>query len=139
MDAIPHRYPFLLVDRMIELDVGKRGIGYKNVTVNDAFFEGHYPGHPIMPGVLIVESMAQVGALVLLSDPAYRGVKPLLVGFDKVRFKRMVTPGDCLESEAEVLWFRKGVGCMKGISRVNGETVAEAELTFKLMNEDNGA
>ena len=130
---LPHRYPFLLVDRITELDVGIKGKGFKNVTINEEFFLGHYPGMPIMPGVLIVEAMAQVGALVLLSDPKFKDVKPLIVGMEKVRFRRRVVPGDKLEMTAEVLWFRKGIGCMKGTATVAGENAAEAELTFKVM------
>jgi len=118
---------------MEELEVGKRGRGYKNLSINEYFFQGHYPGMPIMPGVLIVEAMAQVGALVLMSDPAFGGVKPLVVGLDKVRFRRMVVPGDRLVTNAEVIWFRKGIGCMKGVSTVDGEIAAEAELTFKIL------
>lgn len=134
--VLPHRYPFLLVDRMTELEVGVRGTGYKNLTINEEFFQGHYPGMPIMPGVLIIESMAQVGALVLLSDPKFADVRPLIAGLDKVRFRRMVIPGDRLESTAEVLWFRKGIGCMRGVATVDGEIAAEAELTFKILTKE---
>jgi len=136
---LPHRYPFLLVDRMTELEVGVRGTGYKNVTVNEEFFLGHYPGMPIMPGVLIIEAMAQVGALVLLSDPKFADVRPLIAGLDKVRFRRMVVPGDRLEATAEVLWFRKGIGCMRGTASVDGELAAEAELTFKILTKEEAA
>lgn len=131
--VLPHRYPMLLVDRMESIESGKRGRGYKNVTFNEPFFQGHYPGLPIMPGVLIVEAIAQVGALILLSDPAFEGVTPLIVGLDKVKFRRMVVPGDRLITEAEVLWFRRGIGCMKGIATVDGELAAEAELSFKVI------
>jgi len=125
-----------MVDRMTELEVGVRGTGYKNVTINEEFFQGHYPGMPIMPGVLIVEAMAQVGALVLLCDPKFADVRPLLAGLDKVRFRRMVVPGDRLEATAEVLWFRKGIGCMRGTATVDGEIAAEAELTFKVLTKE---
>ena len=134
--ALPHRYPFLLVDRMTELEVGVRGTGYKNVTINEEFFQGHYPGMPIMPGVLIIEAIAQVGALVLLADPKFADVRPLLAGLDKVRFRRMVVPGDRLEATAEVLWFRKEIGCMRGTATVDGEIAAEAELTFKVLTKE---
>lgn len=138
--VLPHRYPFLMVDRMTELEVGVRGRGYKNVTINEEFFEGHYPGMPIMPGVLIVEAMAQVGALVLMVDPKFSGVKPLMVGLEKVRFRRPVVPGDRLEMTADVLWFRKGIGCMKGTASVDGELAADAQLTFKVFkNQEVGA
>jgi 3-hydroxyacyl-[acyl-carrier-protein] dehydratase len=135
-EVLPHRYPFLLVDRMTELEVGIKGRGYKNVTANEHFFVGHYPGMPIMPGVLIVEAMSQVGALVLLSDPKFREVKPLVVGLEKVRFRRMVVPGDRLDMSAEVLWFRKGIGCMRGTASVDGEMAAEAEVTFKILTQE---
>lgn len=131
--VIPHRFPFLLVDRMIELEVGKKGVGYKNVTMNEPFFQGHYPGMPVMPGVLIIESMAQVGALVLLSDPKFEKAKPLIVGMDKVKFKKMVVPGDRLTSTVEVLWYRAGIGSMRGVSTVDGVVVAEAEVAFKVL------
>ena len=134
--VLPHRYPFLMVDRMTELEVGVKGRGFKNITINEEFFVGHYPGMPIMPGVLIVEAMAQVGALVLLSDPKFSGVKPLLVGLEKVRFRRPVVPGDRLEMTADVLWFRKGIGCMRGTASVDGENAAEAELTFKVFKKE---
>jgi 3-hydroxyacyl-[acyl-carrier-protein] dehydratase len=134
--VLPHRYPFLLVDRMTELEVGVRGTGYKNVTINEEFFSGHYPGMSIMPGVLIIESMAQVGALVLLSDPKFADVRPLVAAMDEVRFRRMVVPGDRLETTAEVLWFRKGIGCMRGVATVDGEIAAEAELTFKILMKE---
>ncbi|HET6645217.1 MAG TPA: 3-hydroxyacyl-ACP dehydratase FabZ [Fimbriimonadales bacterium] len=130
---LPHRYPFLLVDRMEELEVGKKGRGYKNLTINELFFQGHYPGMPIMPGVLIIEAMAQVGALVLLSDPKFEGVRPLVAGLDNVRFRRRVVPGDRLITTAEVVWFRKGIGCMKGTATVDGELAAEADITFKIV------
>lgn len=135
-EIIPHRYPFLLVDRLVELEVGTRGVGYKNVTINEPFFEGHYPGMPIMPGVLMIEAMAQVGALVLLSDPKFRDSKPLIVGIEKARFRRRVVPGDRLDLTAEVVWFRRGIGAMKGRATVDGEVAAEAELQFKVLTKE---
>ena len=133
---LPHRYPFLLVDRMTQLDVGIKGSGYKNVSANESFFQGHYPGMPIMPGVLIVEAMAQVGAIVLLSDPKFKDVTPLIAGLDKVRFRRRVVPGDRLDMTAEVVWYRKGIGCMKGSASVDGELAAVAELMFKVLTKE---
>lgn len=131
---LPHRYPMLLVDRILELEVGKRATAIKNVTVNENFFQGHYPDRPIMPGVLILEHMAQVGALILLSDDQYAGILPLVAGFDNVRFRRIVSPGDRLTTVAELLWLRKGIGCMKCEARVDDEIAAEAQISFKVTN-----
>lgn len=134
--VLPHRYPFLLVDRIVEVDAGKRAIGYKNVTINEHFFQGHYPAEPIMPGVLILESMAQVGAFVLLRSKDDGTGSPLIAGLTNARFRRKVVPGDRLTTEATILWTRKGLGCMKCVSSVDGEVAAEAEITFRLPNGD---
>lgn len=133
MKMLPHRYPLLLVDRVEELEVGKRIRGYKNLTINEAFFQGHYPHMPIMPGVLIVESMAQVGALLVLTDPQFYGYVPIIASLEKVKFRKPVVPGDRLTTEAETLWFRKNVGAIKTAAFVDGEQVAEAEIAFKLL------
>jgi beta-hydroxyacyl-ACP dehydratase FabZ len=128
MNILPHRYPFLLVDKIIEQD-DKHIIGLKNVTLNEPFFQGHFPGLPIMPGVLILEAMAQVGAILYLSsfdDPQKYIV--LFAGLDEVRFRKQVVPGDQLRLELQVLRLRKSSGKMKGIAYVNGDVVAEAEL-----------
>ncbi len=130
---LPHRYPMLLVDRIEEFELGKRVKGYKNVSVNEAFFQGHYPGMPIMPGVLILESMAQVGAVMMLADPNYGDVKPLVIGFNNVKFKKPVIPGDRLTTEAEILWFRNSVGAIKATATVDGQVVCEAEISFKVL------
>ncbi len=131
--VLPHRYPMLLVDRIVEYEQGKRIRGYKNVTYNEPFFVGHYPEMPIMPGVLILESMAQVGACMVLADPAYRGRTPLVVGFDKVKFRRPVVPGDCLMTDVESQWFRNDVGSIKAVASVDGNLTCEAEIAFKLL------
>lgn len=133
MDLLPHRYPMLMVDRIVELDRGKRAVGVKNVTVNEPVFTGHYPGRPIFPGVLIVEAMAQVGGIALMPEEGSAGDDervPLLTGVDKGRFRRPVVPGDTLRIEVEVLRARQGLGKVAAVAAVDGETVAEAELMF---------
>lgn len=134
---LPHRYPMLLVDRIVELELRTRVKAYKNVTANEAFFQGHYPDMPIMPGVLIVESIAQAAALMLLADPEHAGSTPLLAGIDNVKFRKPVVPGDRLDIVADVVWFRNKVGQMKGVASVGDEIAAEAEILFKIL--ENGA
>lgn len=133
MSLLPHRFPMLLVDRVLEVELGKRCLGLKNVTINEAYFQGHYPGMPIMPGVLIVEAMAQTGALILLSDPEYKGLVPVIGAIDSVRFRRQVKPGDQLLMDVELLWIKRRVGRIKGKATVNGELTSEMELTFMLI------
>jgi 3-hydroxyacyl-[acyl-carrier-protein] dehydratase len=129
---IPHRYPFLLVDRVVEMEPGKRIVAIKNVTANEWFFQGHFPGYPIMPGVLIVEALAQAGAVLLLSDESTRGQIPLFAGIEKCRFRQQVVPGDTLTLEMEVLARRGPVGKGHAVARVNDKVAAECELTFAL-------
>jgi 3-hydroxyacyl-[acyl-carrier-protein] dehydratase len=130
---IPHRYPFLLVDRVVELDPGKRIVAVKNVTANEWFFQGHFPGFQIMPGVLIVEALAQAGAVLLLaSDDSARGQIPLFAGIEKCRFRQQVVPGDTLTLELEVTARRGPVGKGHATARVDGKVVAECDLTFAL-------
>lgn len=133
MECLPHRYPFLLVDRILELEPGKRCVGLKNVTANEEFFQGHFPGQPIMPGVLILEAMAQAGALILLSQPAERRRIPVIGAIDDVRFKRQVVPGDQLISEVELLWIRGSIGRIKAVAKVGEDVAAQMEMTFKLL------
>lgn len=126
---LPHRYPFLLVDRVLELEAGKRVVGIKNVTINEPFFQGHFPGHPIMPGVLIVEAMAQVGGLLLLGtveDPESKVV--YFMSLDNVKFRKPVKPGDQLRFEVEVLQIRGRVCRIQGVAKVDGEVVCEGEM-----------
>lgn len=129
-EIIKHRYPFLLVDRVLELEEGKKAVAIKNVSANEEFFNGHFPGYPIMPGVLIVEALAQVGAIVMLTKEGNAGRLGLLAGIDKCRFKRQVIPGDQLRLEVEITRVIGAIGKGKGIATVDGEIVCETELIF---------
>jgi len=133
MKVLPHRYPILLVDRILEVEPGVRCVGIKNVTINEGFFQGHYPGQPIMPGVLIIESLAQCGAVILLSQDSYRGMVPVIGAIDNVKFKRQVGPGDQLRLEIELLWIKSSIGRIKGVATVDGQLAAQMEMTFKLI------
>jgi UDP-3-O-[3-hydroxymyristoyl] N-acetylglucosamine deacetylase/3-hydroxyacyl-[acyl-carrier-protein] dehydratase len=135
MKYLPHRYPMLLVDRIIEYEAGKRIVGIKNVTINEPFFQGHYPGHPVMPGVLIVEAMAQVGGLLMMD--AVENIQDKVVYFmslDNVKWRRPVTPGDQLRFELEILQLRKHVCKMKGEGFVDGQLVCEAEMMARIVD-----
>jgi len=129
---IPHRYPFLLVDKVTELEPGKRAVGFKNVTVNEPFFPGHFPEYPVMPGVLIVEALAQVGAVAVLSMPEYAGRLAFFAGIDGVRFKRQVRPGDTLRLEVELVTLRMGVGKGDAKAYVGDELAVSGQLTFAI-------
>ncbi|HEY8528152.1 MAG TPA: 3-hydroxyacyl-ACP dehydratase FabZ [Paenibacillaceae bacterium] len=129
---IPHRPPFLLVDRLLELEPGKRGVGLKNVTVNEPFFQGHFPGYPVMPGVLVLEALAQVGAAVILSMEENRGKIGLFAGVDEFRWREQVKPGDTLTLEIEILRVRGPVGKGRATARVGERVVAEGTLMFAL-------
>jgi len=131
-EIIPHRYPMLLIDRVEELMEGQRIVAKKNVTINEPFFQGHFPHEPVMPGVLIVEAMAQAGAVALLSLPQFKGKTAYFGGIDKAKFRKKVTPGDTLILEVEILKIKANAGLGKGIARVDGKKVAEAELTFMI-------
>ena len=131
-EIIPHRYPMLLIDRVEELIDGEKVIAKKNVTINEPFFQGHFPHEPVMPGVLIVEAMAQAGAVALLSLEQFRGKTAYFSGIDKAKFRQKVTPGDTLILEVEIIKVKSSAGIGKGIARVDGKKVAEAELTFMI-------
>ena len=133
---LPHRYPFLLVDRVLEVEPGASIKGIKNVTVNEPFFNGHFPENPIMPGVLQLEMMAQVAGISLLLRPEYEGRLALLAAIDKARFRRPVVPGDVLLVEAEVTKMRGPTGWVKCTASVDGKVVCEAEIIFALSTQD---
>lgn len=130
MQLLPHRYPFLLVDRILEMEIGKRVLALKNVTINEPFFQGHFPNQPIMPGVLIIEAMGQAGGVLAASALPEDEPEQVIIfmGMDKVRFRKPVVPGDQLIFELKVLKQRRKIFKMSGIAKVDGEVVAEAEL-----------
>ncbi len=132
LERIPHRYPFLLIDRVIEIEPGVSGRGYKNVSANEPFFQGHFPGYPVMPGVLIAESLAQLGAVVILSCEEYRDKLALFAGLDRFRFRRQVIPGDRLELEAKILRMKGAIGKAAVKAMVDDEVAAEGEIMFAL-------
>lgn len=132
MDIIPHRYPFLLIDTIEELEPGVRALGKKCVSVNEPFFQGHFPGNPVMPGVLIVEALAQVGAVAMLSQPDFQGRTAYFAGIDKARFRRKVVPGDVLLLETEIIKVKGPVGVGRAVAKVDGQVAAQAELTFSI-------
>lgn len=134
MALIPHRPPFLLIDRIVELEAGVRAVGLKQVTINEPFFQGHFPGQPIMPGVLQIEALAQVGTVALLSQPEYKDKLALFAGIDNVRFRRLVKPGDTLRLEVTLEKLRRSVGKGRGVATVDGAVTAEGEFMFAFAN-----
>ena len=135
LKAIPHRYPFLLVDRILETDGSTRAVALKNVTINEPFFQGHFPAHPVMPGVLVVEAMAQVGVILLFLRAERRETELVYFsGIDRCRFRQPVVPGDQLRLEVAVLRSRGRYYKMRGEARVNGTLVAEAELSCTVVD-----
>lgn len=129
-EIIPHRYPFLLVDKVEELEPGKRAVGYKNVTMNEYFFQGHFPEEPIMPGVLQIEALAQLGAIALLSMDEFKGKIAYFGGINKAKFRRKVVPGDVLKLEIEIVKMKGPAGIGKAIATVDGEKAVECEIMF---------
>lgn len=132
MEIIPHRHPFLLIDTIEELEPGVRAVGKKCVSANEPYFQGHFPGNPVMPGVLIMEALAQVGAVAMLSQPEFEGHTAYFAGIDKARFRRKVLPGDVLELETAIVKVKGPIGVGKAVARVNGTVAAQAELTFAI-------
>ncbi|KOP69647.1 hypothetical protein AMS59_22235 [Lysinibacillus sp. FJAT-14745] len=133
-EVIRHRYPFLLVDRVLELEEGQRAVAIKNVTINEEFFNGHFPNYPVMPGVLIVEALAQVSAIIMLTKEGNQGRLGLLAGIDNCRFKKQVKPGDQLRLEVEITRLKGAIGKGRGIATVDGEIACETELIFAFGN-----
>lgn len=131
-EIIPHRYPFLLVDRVTYLEPGVKASGYKNLTTNEPFFQGHFPGNPIMPGVLIVEALAQLGCVAMLVKEEYKDMIGLFAGLDNVRFKRQVVPGDKLDLYVELIKQKGLIGKFKGEAKVDGQLAAEVEILFAI-------
>ncbi len=132
MKRIPHRYPFLLVDCVTELIPGNSAKGYKNITINEPFFQGHFPDYPVMPGVLILEALAQLGAVAVLDSEENRGKLALFTGIDKVRFRRQVVPGDKLQLEAQIIRMKSIMGKATVKATVDGELAAEGQIMFAL-------
>ena len=132
MDIIPHRYPFLLIDTIEELEPGTRALGRKCVSVNEPFFQGHFPGNPVMPGVLIIEALAQVGAVAMLSQPDFQGRTAYFAGIDKARFRRKVVPGDVLLLETEIIKVKGPIGIGRAVAKVGDQVAAQADLTFSI-------
>lgn len=131
-EILPHRYPFLLVDKIIELEPGKRAVGIKNVTMNEYYFQGHFPGKPVMPGVLQVEALAQTGAIAVLTLDEYKGKIVYFGGIDNLRFKQKVIPGDVLKLEVELIERRGPIGKAKAIATVDGKVAVRGEIMFAI-------
>lgn len=132
MEILPHRHPFLLIDTIEELEPGKRAVGKKCVTFSEPYFAGHFPGNPVMPGVLIIEALAQTGAAAILSLPENRGKTAYFAGIDKAKFKQMVRPGDVLTLETQIIRTKGSIGVGEAVATVDGKLVAKAELTFAI-------
>lgn len=135
MEILPHRYPFLLIDRIVELDPQKRAVGYKNVTINEWFFTGHFPNNPVMPGVLIVEAMAQLGGAAVMVPTSPQTTVPYMAGLDKVKFRRPVVPGDKLVMEVNVMWVRMNIGRVRAEARVDDQLACAGEISFSLVSD----
>ena len=132
MEVIPHRYPFLLIDSIEQIEEGHKAVGKKCVSANEQFFQGHFPNNPVMPGVLIIEALAQVGAVALLSNPKMKGKTAYFAGIDKARFRKKVIPGDVLILETQIIKIKGPMGIGEAVAKVDGVKVAEATLTFAI-------
>ncbi|MBO6298499.1 MAG: 3-hydroxyacyl-ACP dehydratase FabZ [Lachnospiraceae bacterium] len=130
MEIIPHRSPFLLIDTIEELEEGVRAVGKKCVSFNEPYFAGHFPGNPVMPGVLLIEAMAQTGAVAMLGLPAWKGKTAYFAGIDKARFKRKVVPGDVVLFEVTIIKQKGSIGVAEAVATVDGEVAAKAEISF---------
>jgi 3-hydroxyacyl-[acyl-carrier-protein] dehydratase len=140
LGLLPHRYPFLLIDRVVEFERGKRLVAIKNVTMNEPFFQGHFPGVPIMPGVLVIEAMAQAGAIIMMSEIPDREKKlAVFTGIEKAKFRNQVTPGDQLRIEVDVLAFRSRMGRMEARATVDGKLACQATLSCAIVPRVSGA
>lgn len=135
MEIIPHRQPFMLLDTIEELEPGKRALARKCVSYNEPFFAGHFPQEPVMPGVLIVEAMAQAGAVAMLSQPEMKGRTAYFAGINSAKFKQKVAPGDVLDLDVEIVKVKGPIGIGKGTATVNGKLAASAEITFAIGSE----
>ena len=132
MEILPHRSPFLLIDTIEEMEPGVKAVAKKNVTFNEPYFAGHFPGNPVMPGVLIIEALAQVGAVAILGLPENKGKTAYFASIDKAKFKQMVVPGDVLMLETKIIKTKGPIGVGEATATVNGKVAAKAELTFAL-------
>ncbi|MGD0799718.1 MAG: 3-hydroxyacyl-ACP dehydratase FabZ [Terracidiphilus sp.] len=140
LGLLPHRYPFLLIDRVVEFERGKRLVAIKNVTMNEPFFQGHFPGYPIMPGVLMIEAMAQAGAIIMMSEIPDRETKlAVFTGIERAKFRKPVTPGDQLRIEVDVLAFKSRLGRMEAKAFVDGKVACQATLTCSIVSKTREA
>lgn len=138
MECLPHRYPLLLVDRIVEYEPKKRVLGYKNVSANEPFSQGHFPGNPVLPGVYMIEAMAQLSGIAVLLPGEYLRKVPYLVGIDKAKFRRPVVPGDCLMMEAKLLRVRGPIIWVTAVAHVGTELACSAELMFSVTRDQRG-
>ena len=135
MEILPHRYPLLLIDRILELEPMKRAVGYKNITFNEPVFGGHFPGNPLFPGVYMIEALAQLGGTTVLEPGEFARKTPYLAGIDKVKFRRPVIPGDCLMMETTVVRIRKNIGWITAVAKVNDQLAVSGEMVFSIATD----
>ncbi|MDE2483516.1 MAG: 3-hydroxyacyl-ACP dehydratase FabZ [bacterium] len=135
MEILPHRYPLLLVDRIVELEPGVRALGYKNITFNEPVFTGHFPGNPLFPGVYMIEAMAQLGGAVVLEPGEFSRKTPYLAGIDKAKFRRPVVPGDRLMMEVRLVKHKRNIGWVEAEAKVEGQLACSAELMFSIASD----